>query len=48
MGLDWTVCAWCGHDFGQPVLSQPLPARRTAGDGDRVAAYRPQTEVARI
>jgi hypothetical protein len=48
MGLDWSVCAWCGNEFGQPVVSQPLPARRAARDGQRVAGYRPHTEVARV
>lgn len=26
MGLDWTVCAWCGTEFGQPVIADSLPA----------------------
>jgi hypothetical protein len=24
MGLDWSVCAWCGTEFGRPVLPEPL------------------------
>lgn len=26
MGLDWTVCAWCGTEFGRPVIADALPA----------------------
>lgn len=25
LGLDWTLCAWCGSEFGRPVISDPLP-----------------------
>jgi RNA polymerase subunit RPABC4/transcription elongation factor Spt4 len=54
MELDWTVCAWCGSEFGRPVVSQPLPARRAVESDvpDELAepapGYRPQPEVARV
>jgi hypothetical protein len=25
MGLDWSVCAWCATEFGQPVIADALP-----------------------
>ena len=30
MGLDWVVCAWCGTEFGQPVIPETVPLRRAA------------------
>jgi hypothetical protein len=48
MELDWTVCAWCGNEFGRPVVSQPLPARRPVTSEEPAPGYRPQPEVARI
>lgn len=45
MGLDWTLCAWCGTEFGRPVIAdvmpEPVSARAT-----RPIAAEPQVEVA--
>jgi RNA polymerase subunit RPABC4/transcription elongation factor Spt4 len=48
MGLDWTVCAWCGNEFGRPVTTQPLPVRRPAEVTEPAPSYHPPTEVARV
>ena len=48
MELDWAVCAWCGNEFGRPVVSQALPARRALEAEEPAAGYRPQREVARV
>jgi hypothetical protein len=40
MGLDWTLCAWCGTEFGRPVTADSLSARKAA----RPALPAPTTE----
>lgn len=30
MGLDWTLCAWCGTEFGRPVIADAVPERVAA------------------
>lgn len=30
IGLDWTLCAWCGAEFGRPVTADRLPQRVSA------------------
>jgi Double zinc ribbon len=48
MGLDWTLCAWCGTEFGRPVIAdvipEPIAARHTRAMG---AGPEPQIEAAR-
>lgn len=46
MGLDWTLCAWCGTEFGRPVVADVLPAP-AAAIPTRVAAAEPNIEAAR-
>lgn len=37
VGLDWALCAWCGHEFGRTVLPErmPRPVREAAGRQQR-------------
>jgi hypothetical protein len=46
MGLDWTLCAWCGTEFGRPVVADVLPAP-VAAIAKRAAAVEPSIEAAR-
>jgi double zinc ribbon protein len=46
MGLDWTLCAWCGTEFGRPVIADALPGRVPLM-APRVAAVEPNVEAAR-
>jgi hypothetical protein len=45
MGLDWTLCAWCGTEFGRPVITDALP-QPVAALEPRPSAAEPQIEVA--
>ena len=48
MGLDWSLCAWCGSEFGRHVVTQALPVRvPVMDDPEPQPGYRPQHEVAR-
>ena len=51
MGLDWSLCGWCGAEFGRPVLPEQLPkavrhrwARERESRGREAHAHRPTTE----
>ena len=46
MGLDWTVCAWCGTEFGRPVIADALPAP-VAAPAVWSTAAEPHVEAAR-
>jgi hypothetical protein len=46
MGLDWTLCAWCGREFGRPVTTDSLPARVTARTVVPATAAEPHVEAA--
>jgi hypothetical protein len=47
MGLDWTVCAWCGSEFGELVLPETQPLARVPGAPPPVPEFRPRREVVR-
>lgn len=46
MGLDWSVCAWCAAEFGEPVIPDRQALTRRAEAPEAVRTYDPQTEVA--
>jgi hypothetical protein len=46
MGLDWTVCAWCGTEFGRPVMADSLPEPVAVAAAAWPAATEPQVEAA--
>jgi RNA polymerase subunit RPABC4/transcription elongation factor Spt4 len=46
MGLDWMLCAWCGTEFGRPVMADVLPAPVVA-IAKRAAPAEPIIEAAR-
>jgi hypothetical protein len=50
MGLDWTLCAWCGTEFGRPVIADAAPERiavRQMRAADAELQMDPQIEAAR-
>jgi hypothetical protein len=42
MGLDWTLCGWCGAEFGQKVHPQRLPAAVRAASVDSLPRGEPR------
>ena len=38
VGLDWSLCAWCGRDFERGDIAAFEPISSGAGDLDRIAA----------
>lgn len=46
MGLDWTLCAWCGTEFGRPVTADSLPERVAARRALAASTAEPHAEAA--
>lgn len=48
VGMDWTLCAWCGQEFGRTVLPEGLPhavREAAARTGRASVAGTPRTRV---
>jgi hypothetical protein len=48
MGLDWSLCAWCGAEFGEPAFPEALPSQPVPGVARRVSGYRPTIGAAGV